>query len=308
MTALILHHYDASPYTQRVLKMLAIKRLAWQSVQTPMLPPKDDLVALTGGYRGTPVLQIGADVYIDSQRIARELERRYPQPTLFPGTGAGLGYASVKWADAYFRAGLHIAIALNAASWPAEFRRDRQQLFPDVDFERIDLAHAKSQLRACAGLVDEQLADGRPFLGGASPGLLDIHAWTIPWFARAHMPMVNELLADLAWLPAWEARVAALGEGVRAVTSVEEAFRTARDGEPEPGEIAAIDAQGLVRGMEVEVSPDDALRGAVCGRVVATGANDIAIERSHPRCGTVVVHFPRLGYRVRPVDGSAAPG
>ena len=58
--------------------------LAWQSVATPMLPPKDDLVALTGGYRGTPVLQIGADVYIDSQRIARELERRFPVPSLFP--------------------------------------------------------------------------------------------------------------------------------------------------------------------------------------------------------------------------------
>jgi glutathione S-transferase len=162
MSPLILHHYDASPYTQRVLKMLAIKRLGWQSVQTPMLPPKDDLVVLTGGYRGTPVLQIGADVYIDSQRIARELERRFPEPSLFPHGDAGLGYASVKWADAYFRAGLHMAIALNGASWPEEFRRDRQQLFPDVDFERIDLEHAKAQFRACAGFVDEQLADGRP--------------------------------------------------------------------------------------------------------------------------------------------------
>ena len=79
MTDLILHHYDASPFTQRVLRMLGIKGLEWRSVTTPMMPPKDDLLALTGGYRGTPVLQIGADVYIDSQRIARELETRYPQ-------------------------------------------------------------------------------------------------------------------------------------------------------------------------------------------------------------------------------------
>jgi glutathione S-transferase len=302
MSTLFLHHYDASPYTQRVLKMLGIKGLAWQSVATPMLPPKDDLVALTGGYRGTPVLQIGADVYIDSQRIARELERRFPVPSLFPDAGAGLGYASVKWADAYFRAGLHIAIALNSASWPEEFRRDRQQLFPDVDFERIDLEHAKAQLRACAGFVDEQLADGRPFLSGSSPGLLDIHAWTIPWFARTHMPVVNELLADLSRLPAWEARVEALGEGTRIEGSVEAAFQQAMSNRPEPGLVAGIDAQHLRSGMEVEVLPDDTLRGAVRGRVVATGANEIAIERFHPRCGTVVVHFPRLGYRVRPVN------
>ena len=55
MTDLILHHYDASPFTQRVLRMLGIKGLEWRSVTTPMMPPKDDLLALTGGYRGTPV-------------------------------------------------------------------------------------------------------------------------------------------------------------------------------------------------------------------------------------------------------------
>jgi hypothetical protein len=36
--------------------MLAIKGLDWRSVTTSMMPPKDDLIALTGGYRGTPVL------------------------------------------------------------------------------------------------------------------------------------------------------------------------------------------------------------------------------------------------------------
>ena len=75
--------------------------------------------------------------------------------------------------------------------------------------------------------------------------------------------------------------------------------KEARNSRPEPGEVSAVDAQGLTAGMLVEVLPDDTLRGAVRGRVVATGANEIAIERSHPRCGTVVVHFPRLGYRVR---------
>src|SRR5512145_2783934 len=156
--------------------MLGIKRLSWKSVITPMMPPKDDLVALTGGYRGTPVLQIGADIYIDSQRIARELERRFPAPSLYPDGNPGLAYALVKWADAYFRAGLHLAIALTSASWPAEFRADRQKLFRDIDFDHVDLEHAKSQFRAHAAFVDLQLADGRPYLTGQAPGLVDIHA------------------------------------------------------------------------------------------------------------------------------------
>ena len=136
MSDLILWSYDASPFTQKALRMLGIKGLAWRWVETPMMPPKDDLVALTGGYRGTPVLQVGADVYVDSQLIAVELERRHPQPTLFPA-GKGIELALVKWSDAFFRSGLKIALALMLPDWPDEFRQDRQYLFPDIDFETV---------------------------------------------------------------------------------------------------------------------------------------------------------------------------
>ena len=111
MKELILWSYDASPFTQKALGLLALKGVEWSWVETPMLPPKDDLMELTGGYRGTPVLQIGADIYVDSQLIARELERRFPQPTLFP-YGRGYELAMVKWSDAFFRSALRIALAL----------------------------------------------------------------------------------------------------------------------------------------------------------------------------------------------------
>jgi len=297
MTDLILHHYDASPFTQRALKMFAIKGVDWRSVITPMMPPKDDLLALTGGYRGTPVLQIGADVYVDSQRIARELEVRFPTPSLFPDGGLGITYATVKWADAFFRAGLHLAIAVTSQAWPAEFRRDRQLLFPDVDFDRVDPEHAKSQLRAHAGFVEQQLADGREFLCGAAPGLLDIHAWTVPWFTRA-VPGVNDLFAGFERMAAWEQRVAALGEGQRKDCTAEEAFAVARAAQPMSGEVDPKDAQGLQAGMTVEVAPDDTQRGAVRGEVYSACTNEIAVRRRHPKCGEVIVHFPRLGYRV----------
>jgi hypothetical protein len=53
--------------------------------------------------------------------------------------------------------------------------------------------------------------------------------------------------------------------------------------------------------MHVEVSPDDTQRGGVRGAVVSAGCNEIAVLRTDPRCGEVVVHFPRLGYRVTPL-------
>ena len=301
MTDLILHHYDASPFTQRALRMLGIKRLEWRSVTTPMMPPKDDLVALTGGYRGTPVLQIGADVYVDSQRIARELERRYRQPTLFPDGNDGLAYAAVKWADAFFRAGLHVAIGTSSTAWPAEFRKDRQGVFPDIDFEHVDVDHARAQLRVHAGLVEQQLADGRPFLTGNAAGLVDIHAWTVPWFTRA-LPGVAEVYAACPRLADWEARVAALGEGTRIECTAEEALEVARASTPEACAVVPTDAQPLRAHMRVEVCPDDTRRGATQGELVSLDWNEVGVLRSDPRCGEVIVHFPRLGYRVTPLD------
>jgi glutathione S-transferase len=302
MTDLILHHYDASPFTQRVLRMLGIKGLEWRSVITPMMPPKDDLLALTGGYRGTPVLQIGADVYVDSQRIARELEARYPEPSLFPDGNAGITCAAVKWADAFFRAGLHMAIGVTSAMWPIEFRQDRQGLFPDVDFDGIDLGHARSQLRTHAGFIEQQLADGRAFLCGSAPGLFDVHAWTVPWFTRASVPGVNDLFSAFTRMQAWEGRVAALGEGRRVECSASEAFAIARAAQPAACTVTAGDAQDLQAGMLVEVAPDDTRRGAVQGRLVSLDWNEVGVARSHEQCGDVVVHFPRLGYRVTRLD------
>ena len=53
---IILHHYDISPYSEKVRLGLGLKGLAWASVEIPVIMPKPDLTALTGGYRKTPVL------------------------------------------------------------------------------------------------------------------------------------------------------------------------------------------------------------------------------------------------------------
>src|SRR5476649_1790619 len=95
---IILHHYDISPYSEKVRLGLGLKGLAWASVEMPVIMPKPDLTALTGSYRKAPVLQIGADIYCDSQLIMRELERRHPSPSFYPaGRGAADGLAW--WAE-----------------------------------------------------------------------------------------------------------------------------------------------------------------------------------------------------------------
>ncbi len=89
MSDLILHHYLGSPFSEKVRLVLGYKRLAWQSVMVPVVMPKPDVVALTGGYRRTPFMQIGADVYCDSALMCRVIDRLAPQPALYPGVGDG---------------------------------------------------------------------------------------------------------------------------------------------------------------------------------------------------------------------------
>ena len=133
-----------------------------------MVMPKPDLTALTGGYRKTPVLQVGADVYCDSSLIALELERRYPEPTLFPAAGHGLTLALAAWASRFFDAGSALAMGLND-ELPADLLQDRQEFFSHMDFAtfRARAPHLFGQVVAHAHLVEQQLADGRDFLLGA---------------------------------------------------------------------------------------------------------------------------------------------
>jgi glutathione S-transferase len=51
-----LHHYETSSYPEKVRLGLGFKGLACASVEIPVIMPKPDLTALTGGYRKTPVL------------------------------------------------------------------------------------------------------------------------------------------------------------------------------------------------------------------------------------------------------------
>ena len=62
MTELILHHYPGSPFSEKVRVVLGMKGMRWRSVMVPSLLPKPDVVALTGGYRRSPFMQIGADI------------------------------------------------------------------------------------------------------------------------------------------------------------------------------------------------------------------------------------------------------
>src|SRR5205814_3220419 len=125
--AIVLHQYDISPFSEKVRVALGIKGLEWYAVEQPVIMPKPDLVPLTGGYRKIPVMQIGADIYCDSQIILRELERRWPTPSLFDDHTRGLGWALGFWADrTLFQSVIPIIFAEAGDRLGDGFRKDRE--------------------------------------------------------------------------------------------------------------------------------------------------------------------------------------
>ncbi len=85
MSELILHHYPTSPFAEKARLLLGFKGLSWRSVKISPVMPKPDLTALTGGYRKTPVLQVGADIYCDTALIARRLDQEKGLAGVVPG-------------------------------------------------------------------------------------------------------------------------------------------------------------------------------------------------------------------------------
>ena len=155
MTDVILHHFDISPFGEKARLALGLKGLAWRSVQIPLVMPKPDLTALTGGYRKTPVMQIGADIYCDTRRIALELERRFPAPSLFPG-GEAQALAIAFWSDVtLFRPGAGLSLGTNA-ELPEDILEDRMAFFDFLDTASLPglLPHYGSQFRAGMRQID----------------------------------------------------------------------------------------------------------------------------------------------------------
>ena len=305
MTDIILHHYDISPYSEKVRIGLGLKGLAWASVELPVIMPKPNLTALTGGYRKTPVLQIGADIYCDSQLIMRELERRCPTPSFYPA-GHGAADALAWWAEkTTFSPAVSIAFAKRPDALPEGFLEDRAK-FSGRNIDPIAMMAAVpnllDQLRAHFDWLDQMLADGRSFLQGPAAGLADLAAYHPIWFLRQNFGSAAAAPLDgFPTLLTWAERIAAIGHGSRSQMSAQQALDVARDATSIAREtVDPRDPIGRKPGQTVTVTPDDTGRDPVVGELVASDVHEIVIRRSDREIGEVCVHFPRAGFVVAP--------
>ena len=312
MTRLLLHHYATSPFAEKARALLGFKGLSWTSVTVPSLMPKPDVVALTGGYRKTPFLQIGADLYCDTALIADVLERLAPTPSLHPPEAAGLSRLVAQWADSTLfgaavghvlqPAGLQSLFGQAPPDYLKAFLADRAALRGDSP-PGMTPPEASAALRLYLAELDARLADGRPFLLGPVPCLADFSVYHCLWFVQG-VKAVAGVLDPHPRLLEWLGRVRDFSRPAAEDMQSTEAVALAASSEPAPLELLDepfLDEERLPPGTRVRISATDYGKEPVEGEFVLSRPNELAVRRTDARAGTVVVHFPRLGFQVREV-------
>jgi glutathione S-transferase len=306
----ILHHYPTSPFAEKIRTLLGFKRIDWSSVTIPMIMPKPDVTALTGGYRKTPILQIGADIYCDTALIARVLERLVPKPTVFPASSAGLAAILAQWADTTLfwtvipysmqPAGLAHIFAGMPPEAQKGFMDDRAAFRPGI--ARMRPAEAIQSMSLYLGELEALLRDGRQWLLGTDTCIADFCVYHCVWFVFRSGPPAA-LLESYPRVRAWFARVQQFGHGSFDRLDSAEAVKLAAQSKPAPAPADEfVDTHRLAYGSRVTVAAMDYGTEPSAGEFVISSADEIGIRRTDARAGTVIVHFPRIGFEVRKTD------
>lgn len=306
---LILHHYPMSPFAQKIRTVLGFKQLAWQSVTIPTTMPKPDLLALTGGYRKTPVLQIGADIYCDTTLICDVLEQFAPTPSLYPdGVNNALATIVAQWADsALFWAAM--GYNLQKPGMDELFDGMPAQVVQDFAADRSAMATGLARPRPRDATVAyraylQRLAsmlEGQAFLLGQAPCVADFAAYHPLWFTRNLVPGMASILHTVPAVLGWMDRMEAFGHGDMSHLSATEAIAISANSVRTSGQNDSEfqDDHGIALGSLVSIAAESFGSEPTVGVLLEATHHHYTLRREDARAGVVRVHFPRIGYSLR---------
>src|SRR5512139_1931033 len=283
MAELILHHYPSSPFSEKIRLILGWKQLAWKSVVIPATMPKPDVVALTGGYRKTPFLQLGSHIYCDTALICDVLEHLQPQPTLYPAVYKGLSRVVAQWADErlFWTAMAHNFHPKGAAQvfgggapeqWgpiAKAFSEDRARMRTAIPRTPVPDATAayRSYLRRLSSMLE-----GQPYLLGDAPCLADFAAYHPLWFTRTQASVMADILVATPAVSTWMDRMAAIGHGRMEKGTAAQAIALCA-ASPDTGSVLSSepfqDEHGIALGSHVSIASDSFGPEPTMGELVA---------------------------------------
>jgi glutathione S-transferase len=303
MTDIILHHYAGSLFSEKIRLLLGFYGLSWKSVVTAPIMPRPLLMPLTGGYRRTPNMQQGADVWCDTKIVAERISEIAGDASLHDGFG---NLRVAEWADSHlFRVVVAVtfqpraiggAMAALSSTQIEAFRKDREELTKGAPpIVAMAPETAEAHLAMYLMELDASLKSSQ-FLFGAKPLLADFSVYHCLWLV-ANNPTMATLLAPYPNVTAWRARMAGFGHGTVTEISAEDALDVAKKATPAPiPKTTALLPSGLALGQLVSVVPTDYGVFPVRGELVVCNAHEYAVRRRDPTAGEIVTHFPRQGF------------
>lgn len=299
--SIIFHHYDSSPYAEKIRLMFGLTDMHWQSLLSPVQPPRPSLDPLTGGYRRIPVAQIGADIFCDTSIITREIASAANcvalDHTTVDATAAALMEQAEK--DVFFAAigavkPLRLLGTMLQQFGPVgtyRFAKDRAGFLKGGTVRPPKGDEAKVVLNSLLNALEARLTE-YSWVGGDTASVADFAIYHPLWlYVRCNRRPLNagNKVVD------WYQRVGDIGHGQRKEITQEEAFSIAREAEPRPLPTSVGDTAATI-GDIVEVAPSDYGVLPVTGKLAAITEDRIIIARDKTEFGKLHVHFPRMGY------------
>jgi glutathione S-transferase len=308
MSKIILHHYPQSPFAEKIRALLGYKRLEWWSVDVPMVPPRESLDAVFGGFRRIPALQIGADFFTDTRLIVEVIDQIAPTPPLHTLQSEGLDILLTSWVEprVFVMAGPVRFSAPPADSGFADpavrerFARDRIPFMaPLVDATKFAELRPTAEHHVTRYLeaVNTLLAGGSRFIGGNDPVLADFSAYTvICWLLR---PPSVALVTAFDNVVAWAGRMAKFGHGRRHDADAVISKAAQVEGQSHEAWCGKWpDVADPWLGKMVSAVPDDYGRTPIIGTLVAATKRHVVLERDVSDIGKARIHIPRFGFEI----------
>lgn len=306
---LIFHRSLGSPYSHKVMVLLGYLGEHWSSLIAPKGMPRPVQEKLVGGYcRRIPVLQVGADVYCDSELINAYLAER-------AGRGDLRAYEDAEAArlllarneTVIFQSmvgsvtpgqmirGYFTNIPFNHAWKLITDRAKLRRQMPDRQGPVLSVDAHRQRVRSFFEELDQILSDRRFLQSDARPTLLDFAVFPNIWWHRRILKM--NLGDGLAAFERWFQVMDAYGTGSCREVSSQAALAVAKTGEPRPLSDALLHSDRIGQ-LHAHKTMDAlaAITPPVEGILVGEDDRKLVLRRETDELGAIHVHFPKLTY------------
>ena len=304
----ILHHYNFSPFAEKIRTLLGHKNAHYKVVNIPIIMPKPDLVALTGGYRKTPVLQHNNHIYCDTRLMARVIDEQFSGESIFPSALSFTANTLAQWADQHLFS-VAVALAFSPSGFKAFRQRVSEKFVEDFVNDRAKMREGSSGLSMDTNTalqlmpiylqkMEQQLSSVGPYICGEQISIADFSIYHCLWFINNNAG-VSVLLEGYPTLNGWFEAMKAIGHGSQTSIHATAALDIAYSAQKVLfSEDDFLEVNGFSFGERVEIIPNDYGIAAVIGELIVSKTDEVAIKRTDEKAGEVYVHFPRVGYKI----------